>query len=299
VGVCSKGRLPTIPIIETEFEVSNSADSDSRDPIKPSQRRQVLLDHVLRVGSAQLDDLATLFGVSRMTIHRDVDWLVEQGVVRKVYGGVTARPSNVVESNFLYRSRMAMHNKELIARAAAELIEPGQAIIIDDSTTTTCLTRFLVQRKPHVVITNSQAVLDQLRDFHEIEVISLGGRYSHRHNAFYGYMCAQAALSLRANTVFMSASTIFGKVAYHQQEDVVNVKRALMSVTDRRILMVDSSKFGMSALTRMADLTEFDLVLTDAGLPSAVAESLIQDGVNLKIVEESRPDAPSDAPATP
>jgi len=43
------------------------------------------------------------------------------------------------------------------------------------------------------------AVLDQLRDFHEIEVISLGGRYSHRHNAFYGYMCAQAALSLRAN----------------------------------------------------------------------------------------------------
>ena len=63
--------------------------------------------------------------------------------------------------------------------------------------------------------------------------------------------------------------------------------------------MVDSSKFGMSALTRMADLTEFDLVLTDSGLPSAVAESLIQDGVNLKIVEEPRPDAPSDAPATP
>ena len=100
-GVCSKGRPPVIRTIETEFEVTNMADSESREPIKPSQRRQALLDHVLRVGSAQLDELATLFGVSRMTIHRDVDWLVEQGVVRKVYGGVTARPSNVVESNFL------------------------------------------------------------------------------------------------------------------------------------------------------------------------------------------------------
>jgi DeoR/GlpR family transcriptional regulator of sugar metabolism len=299
VGVCSKGQLPAIPIMETELEAPSIKDSDNSEPIKPSQRRQALLDHVLREGSAQLDELATLFAVSRMTIHRDVDWLVEQGVVRKVYGGVTARPSNVVESNFLYRSRVATHNKELLARAAAELIEPGQAIIIDDSTTTAHLTRYLIQRKPHVVITNSQAVVDQLRDHHEIEVISLGGRYSHRHNAFYGHICVQATLSLRANTAFISASTIFGKVAYHQQEDVVNVKRALMSVADRRILMVDSSKFGISALTRMADLTEFDLVLTDAGLPAAIAEQLLQDGVNLKIIGESPPDAASDPPPTP
>lgn len=83
----------------------------------------------------------------------------------------------------------------------------------------------------------------------------------------------------------MSTSTVFGGAAYHQQEDVVKTKRALMQAVDRRVLLVDSSKFGMTALIRLADLREFDLVITDSGIAPAEAEALRRNGVRLKIVE--------------
>ena len=82
----------------------------------------------------------------------------------------------------------------------------------------------------------------------------------------------------------MSTSTVFGGVAYHQQGDVVKTKRALMAVADKCILLVDSSKFGVSALIRLANLTEFDLVLTDSGIAPKEAELLLQNGVKLRIV---------------
>ena len=253
--------------------------------VGPKERRRVLVDYVLRLGSAQIDELASHFGVSRMTVHRDLTALEEQGVVRRVHGGVTVRSSNLVESTFLYRSRLADREKDAIAAAAAELIEPGQAIIVDDSTTAGRLTALIPARKPLTVITNSQTVIDQLKNVHGIETISLGGHYSSRFNAFFGYVCEQAIASLRANVLFMSTSTVFGGAAYHQQEDVVKTKRALMQVVDKRVLLVDSSKFGMTALIRLADLRDFDLVITDSGIRAAEAEAMRQNGVQLKVVE--------------
>src|SRR5579885_1830442 len=110
---------------------------------RAGERRQHLIRHIIQVGSAQVDELAALFHVSRMTVHRDLDALEQQGIVRKVHGGVTVHPSNLVESNVLYRSQVAAREKEALVRAAAEYIEPGQAIILDDSSTTAGITRHL------------------------------------------------------------------------------------------------------------------------------------------------------------
>jgi DeoR/GlpR family transcriptional regulator of sugar metabolism len=240
---------------------------------------------ILRTVPAQIDELAAQFGVSRMTVHRDLDALASQRIVRRVHDGVTVRSSNPVESNFLCRSRLAEHEKQAIAFAAAELVEPGQAIIIDDSTTAGRLTSSIPARKPMTVTTNSVTVVEQLNESHGIETICLGGRYNPRFNTFFGHVCEQAISSLRANTLSMSASTEFSGVAYHQQEDVVKTERALMGVADKRVLLVDSSKFGVTALIRLADLSEFDVVLTDSGVAPTEAEMLHQNGVNLRIVE--------------
>lgn len=251
----------------------------------PKDRRRLLFEYIARTGSAQIEELASHFGVSRMTVHRDLGALEEQGAVRRVHGGVTVRSSNLVESTFLYRSGQSDREKDALAAAAAELIEPGQAIIIDDSTTTGRLTSLIPARKPLTVITNSLTVVDHLKDAHGIETICLGGRYNPRFNAFFGYVCEQAVASLRANILFMSTSTVFGVDAYHQQDEVVKTKRALMSAVDQRILLADSSKFGITALIRLANLNEFDLVMTDSGIAPADAEMLRQNGVKLRIVE--------------
>ena len=160
------------------------------------------------------------------------------------------------------------------------------------STTVGRLTSFLAARKPLTVITNSMDVVERLKQAHGIETICLGGRYIPRFDAFFGYICEHAISSLRANTLFMSASTVFAGTAYHQQEDVVKTKRALMGIADKRVLLVDSSKFGVTALIRLADLSEFDVVLTDSGIAPSEAEMLRQNGVKLQIVQvETKPAA--------
>ena len=248
-------------------------------------RRKALLDFLLPAGSAQVDELATHFGVSRMTVHRDLKFLEEQGIVRRVHGGVTVRSSSLVESTILYRSRLCDAEKQAMARAAVEMVEPGQAIILDDSTTICHMGPLLVGCKPLTVITNCLTVIDTLKDAHGIETLCLGGHYNARFNAFFGYVCEQAVASLRANTLFMSTSAVFAGTAYHQQEEVVKTKWALMHAVERRVLLVDSSKFGKTALIKLAGLTEFDLVITDSGIAPVDAEALRNSGVQLRIVE--------------
>jgi DeoR/GlpR family transcriptional regulator of sugar metabolism len=251
----------------------------------PVGRRKALLDYLLPAGSAQVDELADHFGVSRMTVHRDLKILEEQGIVRRVHGGVTVRSSNLADSTILYRSRLADTEKDALARAAVERVEPGQAVILDDSTTAVHVAAHIVTRTPLTVISSSLSVIDALKDAHGIETICLGGHYNPRFNAFFGYFCEQALSSLRANILFMSTSTVLGSTAYHQQEEVVKVKRALMSAADTKVLLIDSSKFGKTALIRLAALTEFDEVITDSGLPPEDAEALRKDGVRLRVVD--------------
>lgn len=251
----------------------------------PEGRRKALLDYLLPVGSAQVDELANHFGVSRMTVHRDLKILEEQGILRRVHGGVTVRSSNLADSTILYRSRLADAEKDALARAAVELVEPGQAVMLDDSTTAVHVASHIVSRKPLTVISSSLSVIDKLKEAHGIETICLGGHYDPRFNAFFGYFCEQAISSLRANILFMSTSTVLGATAYHQQEEVVKTKRALMNAADRKVLLIDSSKFGKTALIRLAALTEFDQVITDSGIAPEEADALRKHNVQLRVVD--------------
>lgn len=255
-----------------------------------TRRRRMMLDAVAEAGSAQVDELAARFRISRMTVHRDLDDLAGHGLVRKVHGGVTMRPSLPAETSIVVREHVFAHEKQALARSAALFIEPGQAIIIDDSTTAAALLPLLPRLLPLTVLTNSLGVVQTLCRLHGVKVICLGGDYVPTFDAFFGLVCEQAIASLRANTLFMSSSAVFGLAAYHQEQDVVKTKRALMGIVDRRILMVGSAKFGATALNRLAELSEFDVVLTDDGLDTRFRSELLNAGVNLHIAGEPAPD---------
>ena len=248
-------------------------------------RRKLMLELIIRAGSAQVEDLASRFGVSRMTIHRDLDALTERGMVRKQHGGVTLHESGSVESSFSYRTHLAERQKSAIARAAAALVHPGESVILDESTTTLCIAPHLSAKGPLTVITNGIAMIDRLKEAHGIRLISIGGTYNARLNAFFGLICETTMASLRANVLFMSTSAVDGDAAYHQDEEVVKTKRAFMASARRKVLMVDSSKFGVTALNRMAGLDAFDAVITDAGLPEPERDRLREAGAALTVVD--------------
>lgn len=264
-------------------------DLEKQTTLNVIRRRRMMLEAVAEAGSAQVDELAARFRISRMTVHRDLHDLAEHGLVRKVHGGVTMRPLSPVEADIHVRKHAFGHEKQALARSAARFIEPGQSIVIDDSTTAAALLPLLAGLAPLTVITNSLGVVQALCRLRGVRVICLGGDYVPAFDAFFGLVCEQAIASLRANTLFMSSSTVFGLAAYHQEQDVVKTKRALMAIVDRRILMVGSAKFGATALNRLADLAEFDIVLTDNGLDTRVRGELLSAGVNLHIAGEPAP----------
>ncbi|MDW6022902.1 DeoR/GlpR family DNA-binding transcription regulator [Mesorhizobium sp. BAC0120] len=247
-------------------------------------RRQEIADYVIERGEARIDELVAAFGVSRMTIHRHVEELARQGIMRKLHGAVSAQPSGVYESLFRFRATRAAAAKSVLARAALAEIEPGQAIVLDDSTTANALAPLLPGIRPLTVVTNSLALAQQLTEAEELKLILLGGEYHPTYNAFIGHICESALERIRVNLLICSASAVNGTAALIQDPQVVRVKKAMHAAAARRILLIDSSKFGKVALHLFADLTEFDLVLADSALPEQSARALIAAGVNLKIV---------------
>ncbi|PBC01337.1 DeoR/GlpR family DNA-binding transcription regulator [Mesorhizobium sp. WSM3860] len=247
-------------------------------------RRQDIAEYVIQHGEARIDELVTAFGVSRMTIHRHVDELARQGVLRKLHGAVSAQPSGVYESLFRFRETHAAAAKRALARAALAEIEPGQVVLLDDSTTANALGPLLPQIAPLTVVTNSLSLAEQLVGKGELKLILLGGEYHPTYNAFIGHICENALLKIRVNLLICSASAIDKTATLIQDPQVVRVKQAMVAAASRRVLLIDSSKFGKVALHLFAELTDFDLVLSDDGLPDEVAGSLKAAGVNLKIV---------------
>lgn len=253
--------------------------------MKAEARREEIAEYIMRAGQARIEDLVEHFGVSRMTIHRHIDALAQQGVLRKLHGMVTVQPSGLYESTFRYRETVGRTEKEALARAAMAYVEAGQAVMLDDSSTACALAGLLPEARPLTVITNSYISAGKLIEAEEVELISLGGKYHRNYNAYIGITCEKAVASLRANVLFCSASAIDGGTAFIQDAQVTKVKQAMMASSSRKILLVDSSKFGKVALNVLSDLVAFDVVLTTDRVDEAVRARLKDAGVNLEIVK--------------
>jgi DeoR/GlpR family transcriptional regulator of sugar metabolism len=237
--------------------------------LAPGTRRELIAGIVLADEFVSARELATRFAVSLMTIHRDLDELERRGVLRKTRGGATPQPSSLFESNVRYRLSAAKAEKEALARYALEMIEPGQAVLLDDATTTLALARLLPSIAPLTVITNYLATIQVLHSAPDIRLIALGGEYFPSHDSFLGIVCEDAITSLRADLFFMSTSAVSHGIAYHQEQEVVAVKRAMLRVATKRVLLIDHSKLGKTALHQLAPLADFDLIVVDDGVDAA------------------------------
>ncbi len=254
--------------------------ADSRQA-RQLERRQEMCELVMAEGTMRIEDLTERFGVSLMTAHRDLDDLVARGLLRKSRGLVTAAPSGLVEASDVYRASQKSTEKVAIARAAAALIEPGQAIFMDDSTTALQMVPHLADLAPLTVITNGLTLMGALRGQRDLTLIGLGGQLHNWCNAFLGPATTREIARLRADTVFLSMSAIDGDEVLHQFAEVVAVKRAMFDAARRRVLLTDHSKFGRRALHAMAELSEFDVVITDPGTPAEIRSAIAERGVEL------------------
>lgn len=249
----------------------------------PAARQEHIAELVLARGEATAQDLAAQFGVSLMTIHRDLDELERQGIVRKSRGGVTAQPSGVFESNVAYRRKTMLEAKRAIGLQAVRHVERGMSIMLDDSTTTLAMVPHLAAVTPLHVVTNFLEAMRQLSTVRDISLVGLGGDYDPLHDSFLGVLCVECIESLRVDAAFVSTSAIAGDAVYHQEQRIVSVKRAMLASAGRRYLLMDHSKFGKVALHRLAPVRDFDVVIVDPDTPPATLEELEGHGVAYEV----------------
>ena len=248
--------------------------------MKPDDRRQSIMDLLLEAGSASVEDMANRFGVSRMTIHRDLDDLEQTGLLRKVHGGASIESSPQFESDFRYRERIALGEKRAIAARAAGLVEPGQIVMLDDSSTVGAMAPLLLDLRPLTVITNNLAVINALSGVAGITLISLGGQFSKKFNGFFGIVAEEALKGLRADAAFLST--------FHQDQEVIQLKRRMLRSVRKKYLLADHDKFGRQALHFFTGLDAFDAVLTGASVSDAARQAVAEAGVPLMTTETDR-----------
>lgn len=252
-------------------------------------RRQLIAEHVVRHGTVTVTWLAEATGVSVMTVHRDLEALARRGVLRRFRGGVSALPTSVFESNLEYRAGVRVEEKEAMAQAAAELVEPGMSVMLDDSTSALALARLLTARPPLTVLTNARRVLDVFAGREEIRLIALGGEYSHTHDSFLGVACVEAIEAMSVDLVVVSTSAMNARMTFHQEQDVVLVKRAMLASGARTALLMDHSKVARTALHRLCPVADFDHVVVDAGVDDELLSELReQSGVDVRVAGVAR-----------
>lgn len=275
----------TRPGLWTEDPVAMTNDASVGDVRQSRQlaRQRAITEAVMAEGAVRIEQLAERFDISIMTVHRDLDELESRGLLRKSRGVATATSTSLVESSDVYRSSRETREKEALALHALELVEPGEAVMLDDSTTVLHLARHLPEKSPLTVITNVLTIVNELRDTRGIDLLAIGGEYYGWCSAFMGGMTTQAIKELRADTFIMSTAAIVDDVVFHQKLETVDVKRAMFDSSARRILLVDHTKFEKRALHALAPLSAFDLVVVDAATPQHHVDRLRRDGVAVEV----------------
>ena len=251
--------------------------------MKREDRQSAIMDMLVARHAVDLDDLAERFAVSKMTIHRDLDDLETEGLLRKVRGGATIDAGTRFESDFRFRARQDGKAKAAMARAALDLIAPGMTLMVNDGSMAAILGAMLPQMRPLTVITNNAAIIDSLKAESGISLIALGGVYSPKFNSFFGVVTENSLTRLRADIAFISAPAVSGTVAFHMDDSVVRAKRAMIGSADKSCLLVNHQRFGRTALHVLAELSEFDTIITDAQPAPEARATLDRAGIGLHV----------------
>lgn len=250
-------------------------------------RRQQIAELIMAEGSVRIEDLTERFAISLMTAHRDVDELVSRGLFRKSRGIVSAAPTSLIEASDLYRVARQSEEKKLIAEAAMQFVEPGQAIFLDDSTTVLQMVPYLAEKGPLTVITNSLILMNEVRDIKDVTLLGLGGQLYNWCNAFVGGMTIHEIRRLRADVVFISIAAITDDLLFHQSPEMVETKRAMLESSAKRVLLTDHTKFERRALHNFGALKDFDVVIVDGKTSLEHVERMQAQGINVVIAGSS------------
>jgi len=239
-------------------------------------RLAAIRQQLYQTGSQTIQDLALATGASEPTIRRDLKMLEEQGLIARVHGGARILQAAGTEAAFALREQRNIAAKRAIAEAAYSLLKPGQTVCFDAGTTIAQLARRLrLQPMKLTVITNGLAVAQELANVDHVRVLLIGGDLRAENMSLVGPHAEAMLGGIWCDQLFMGAGAIAEDGCIYSIDDREAVLNAVMlRRATQRILMADSSKFGLRTTFRVASLTDATHLITDDGLAEPWRERL-------------------------
>jgi DeoR/GlpR family transcriptional regulator of sugar metabolism len=251
-----------------------------------SKRQQLILQCLKEQGTIKTDDLSKKLGVSPITIRRDLQLFQDNGIVEKFYGGATLIEKTLDDDpSFNDSSEQLTTNKHIIAQRAAQLVEDGDMIFINSSSTALLILEYLEDKQVTVVTNNGKAL--GLYNNPNIELVLTGGEVNRKKLCMVGDYATHLLSKISADKCFLGVSGICANTGISTsvlQETAVN-SMMLKKCNGPTIILTDSSKVGKNHNFLISDISKISYLITDSDADAREIELIKAKGVEVITVD--------------
>lgn len=244
------------------------------------ERRNRLLQMLKEKRSLSVPDAAVRFEVTEETIRRDLKLLESSGFLLRTHGGAIPADDTRSEPSLEVRQGINMPGKDRIGRKAAELVQEGDTIILDASTSALSLAHHLKDMKNLTVITNAEKIVLELSGNLDITLICTGGILRHGSLSYVGRAAESMLSGLQAGTAFLSCRGFNPSRGFTDaNEPESEIRRQMIRRSQKTVYLCDQTKYDRIGFVTTAELSDIDVLVVDARLPEGWEASLEAAGV--------------------
>jgi len=254
----------------------------------PAERYALILDVVRRTGAASVQTLASGIGASMATVRRDLDYLTRCGYLERTHGGamLSTRLRTTFEPSPDIGSRVARADKEAIGNKAAEMLEEGQSVIFDSSSTVLEAARAAARRGIALTaVTNDLRIAGVFACREDCTLIVTGGTLRRGSYTLTGEPGHGFVEGLTADVAFIGAHALSGVWLSDTSLEVAEIKKRMAAAARRTVVLADSSKFEQAAFRRVCQLDSASMLICDDGLRPEHRTAVLETGVSLILAE--------------
>jgi DeoR/GlpR family transcriptional regulator of sugar metabolism len=251
-----------------------------------AERRRLIAESIRSRGVVSVAEMADVLGTTEITLRRDLRSMAREGLLVRTHGGAVLPAVVGHEPSYNEKAQQAADEKAAIARFAADLVRPGDSIVLGPGTTTLALARLLTHSPELTVVTNSLLVAQALMEAPRVEVILTGGTLRRSIHALVGPATEDSVRALRASQAFISGNGFTAARGLSTPSPVVAATdRALAGAAQHVVVLADHTKIGQETMCQTVPAARVQTLITDSRSNPSELNAIRSAGVDVRVAE--------------
>jgi DeoR family transcriptional regulator of aga operon len=271
--------------MEDKGRVTHKKPSLDGDLLMAEERRQRIIALLQKEGRVVVGGLSRIFGVSQITIRKDLDSLQERGLVQRSHGGaLPPAPSALFDPSLDEKRRQHAPEKQRIAAAAVAMVSDGCCVMLDSGTTTAAIAHGLKKLSSLTIITNAINIAAEFSATN-FEVILTGGNLRKNSFSMVGPIAEDVLKQMHADFLFLGVDGFDLEIGLTTPNILeARVNRAMVASARKVVAVCDATKFSHRSLSRIVPVSALHHVITDHSLSTSIAEELRKQNIEVTLV---------------